>query len=129
MSSLANVKTKFDLRLEEKFKTKPDVLKFLKNHERKNIVLNRLCEEIVKCERFCVTFNVNKYLMVINSVADMFASNALNYIEQQMLSDAEKNRLIKKADAIKEAENVMMILEKEVKDEEKNIRVFLNENG
>lgn len=127
--SLIDVRNKFDQTIDSIFKDKPIFISFLKKHERKELVLKNLCEEIVKCERYSLSFNANKYNTVITEVVKMFATNAIKHAEEKLISQAEITRRQKASDTIKNAEETMLILEKEFKDEQDKIKVFVNEHG
>ena len=127
--SLNSVRIEFDTSIDDIFKNKPDIIRFVKGHERKELVLQNLCEQILRCENFCVMFDVSKYKSVIKAVVKMFSENALKYAEEKLISTAEITRRTRESDRIKDAENMMLILEKEAKDERDKIKVFLNEHG
>lgn len=128
MSSI-EVTKRFDEEIDKIFKNRPEITRFIKNHERKELVVRNLCAEIIKCEKFSLNFDCNKYSKVIGSVARMFASHAIRFAEESIVSENEKRRRIAEADKVKRAEEAMLILEKEAKDEQDKIRVFINENG
>lgn len=84
----------FDNRLREVFKTKPDVLKFLLNHERKKVCLENLCEQILLVDaKKNGLLKAPQYRQLIDSIADVFASVALNAKQNELMSAAEKRRL------------------------------------
>lgn len=89
----SDVEKIFDESLERVFGSSPNVLKFLKLHERKQICLNNLCAEIITCEKRSLIFNAEHYREVIYEVAvNMFARKALEHAEQKAMSSAERGR-------------------------------------
>ena len=116
----------FDDTLTKKLGTKPEVLKFLLKHERKNVCIQNLCYHISQLEKLSITWNAEKYRRLIGDVAVMFGKAALEHYAQREMSDAEKTRRQRQADSLKEAEAMMIDLEKETlrgnKDEDWAIR-------
>lgn len=98
----------FNEALVERFSKKPEVLNFLLRHERKTRCLENLCEQIRLTEfKATVKLDARRYRLMIRTVADLFAKAALEAKHQELLSEAEKKRIAKEADAIKEAETVL----------------------
>ena len=108
----------FDDSLVFRFGAKPDVLRFLLSHPRKQTCINHLCREIVKIERSSVRiiFDVSVYKKTISDVSNMFAAAALQQAEERSLSELEISRRVTEAGKIKAAEEMMTDLEKEATD-------------
>jgi len=102
----AEVEKKFDDAIREVFKNRSQVVNFLLRHERKNICIDNLCSEILKCEKhhFSINFDAGKYDYVIKEVAKMFAQSSLGYLEQSIMSRAAKVARETEANKYKEAE-------------------------
>jgi hypothetical protein len=83
----------FDNHLKKEFKEHPNVLKFLLNHERKQLCINNLIREFKIAE-----WSIQRYdLLTLNSLkmftvdfANMFAKAALKLKEQNLMSEASK---------------------------------------
>lgn len=99
-----NVKTLFDKHLLNKFMSTPDIARALMSHERKKLVIDNLCEQIIRMEQGNIKVNASKYKLAIESVADMFAHTALTHWEKSARSAAAKRAEIDEADRIKNAE-------------------------
>jgi len=112
---IQKIKERFDLKIKEVLKPKPEVMKFVLNHERKDIVLNNLCEQIQACERGIISFDTTKYNQVIDSVATFFSQAALQVKEADLVSYLEKQRRI---DEQVKIENLEKIYNEEVKEED-----------
>lgn len=111
--SRSNVKVIFDKFLEETFTPKPEILKFVLNHERKNVVINNLCEQILRIERYNINFDAHKYTFVIRSIAKSFATVCLEHHRQQSLSSLEKIRIRNESENIQRAQEIMETIERE----------------
>ena len=86
----------FDGQIIKIFKEKqPDVCNFLLNHERKNLCINNMVELCAKTERL-YPLKKEDIQYVGKSYADTFSKVALQYEEQQAVSDLERSRRIKK---------------------------------
>lgn len=106
---LLDVSKEFDNVLTTVFTSKPDVLKFLIGHERKQVCLDNLCRELNGIRKL----GKENYLAVIASAAKMFAKAALDYKETQLLSEAEKRSRIYNADIEKRVAAASQDIEKE----------------
>lgn len=114
---ISDVKTKFDKYLVDTFKSKPQIAKFLLKHERKNVCLNNLCEQIVRAEKGNIIFNSDKYSKVITDVAHMFATQAIKHVEEQRLSESEIKKRYQNQDSLKEAEQSIKELSEDAKND------------
>jgi len=108
-----NVKVIFDKFLEETLAPKPEILKFVLNHERKDLVLNNLCDQILRAERYNFNFNAEKYRFIIRSMAKTFATVCLEHHRQQALSSLEKIRIRNESENIQRAQEIMDTIERE----------------
>lgn len=109
------VRIVFDAYLDEKWREKPAIHKYLKEHERKERVLEKTCEQIRLAELSNIgrRFDVFKYRTFVRQCADIFCNAAIKHAYEQALSYAEKQRLIHEADHIKRCEEAMIDLENE----------------
>ena len=112
-----DVKLKFDGFIKETFKDKPEVLNALLKHERKELCVNNLCEQILKAENGNVQFDLSKYNLMIKTVTDLFAHACLKNWEFKALSRNEIKRLETEANDMKNTEDFLIDLEKEDKNE------------
>ncbi len=96
----SDVEKRFNEALTDDFGKKPEILKFLKEHPRKKLCLDNLCEQIEIAERRThqIIWNVKAYSHMIGSVARMFAKAAIGYAEEQQISSVEKIRRITESD-------------------------------
>lgn len=111
--SRIDVERVFDEFLVETLGKKYEILKYVKEHERKPLVISNLCEQIVRCEKGIILFNADKYRYVIRSIAKMFAQVTIQHHEDSNLSELEKIRRVHKEDHLKRAAEAMIDLEKE----------------
>lgn len=109
----ANVEKIFDTWLQTKFAQKTEVKNFLLNHERKKVVIENTCYQILRAENYNVNVNANKYKILIETCAEMFAKVALSHIEQKMKSKLQIQLERMEEDRIKDAEEHIKDLEKE----------------
>ncbi len=105
----------FDMWLVKTFFKKPLVLNYLLNHERRHLVIDNLCFEISGIESMRVgkKFNKAKLIMLVEDIARMFASHAVEHKEQQLLSKAEINRRITESSRMADIEAEFDDLQKE----------------
>lgn len=110
------VQKEFDTFLIHTFKNE-SIRNYLINHERKERVIDRVCDQIEQCERavFSIKFDAYKYRTVIYECAKLFSDTALKHAEEKALSYAEKQRRIHEADHIKRCEEFMVDMDKEAK--------------
>jgi hypothetical protein len=110
---IEDISKRFDNALRDKFKEKPDVLNFLLKHERKHLCIQSLVEQIVRAERYSISIRVETYANIIRDVALMFARAAVEHIEQQHYSAAKVAEIKRKAEHLKDAEEMLKDLEKD----------------
>jgi hypothetical protein len=83
----------FDNHLKKEFKEHPNILKFLLNHERKQLCINNLMKEFKIAE-----WSIQRYdLLTLSSLkmftvdfANMFAKAAIKLKEEQLMSESSK---------------------------------------
>lgn len=110
---IEDVTRRFDDAIKAKFKDKQDVQNFLLKHERKNLCINRLCEQIVRAENYSINVKVTTYASIIGDIAMMFAKACLQKVEEDHMSSIDKFKIMAKHDNLKEAELILHDLEKE----------------
>lgn len=95
----------FDSWISSKFGAKPDIARYLLRHERRPMVIQRVCEQIRIAELSNIRkrFDTSRYRMVIEACAGMFCNAAINYAEQQAMSRAE---MIRRMDEASRFENL-----------------------
>jgi hypothetical protein len=110
-----DVKRRFEEEITKRLSLKPEVLKFVLNHERKDVCLKNLCEQIEKCERqsFQILFDAKKYASVIKSVAVLFAKAVILHKEEKMMTEGARLKQISDHSKMQRAEEYMIDLENE----------------
>ena len=93
---------RFNKKVREIFGEKPEVMRFLMNHERKNVLIENLAAEINKLENSLVKTKVDSLNMVIDDFTVMFCRAALDTKETETRSYVESMRLEREAQAQKE---------------------------
>lgn len=88
------VTDEFNKEVTRLFSNNPSILKFVLEHERKDLCINNIVKEIKLAEE---VINISKehLKMLTKDFAVMFAKAALKLKEEQILSDAERARQIK----------------------------------
>lgn len=109
----SDIRALFDKALVQKFKDQSEVLKFLLDHERKRVCINRLCAEIIRMNGRKLLVELTYFEQVIETTANMFAFQALKKAEQDALSSIEKIRMRHDADTIERAKEVIREVEKD----------------
>ena len=111
-----DVETIFDKAIETKFMYKSDIIKFLKTHERKQVVVENIKQQIREIEwTNPKLLDGKKRSRFIEDMAIMFANAALEHKRQEFLTQGERNRMIREGDRIERAQDMMDQLEKEAK--------------
>lgn len=131
---LSDVRRIFDESVDTLFSEKPHLVPFFKDHERKNVVLNNLCEQILIIENRNLHFNAEAHRTLIKDVALLFCKAALKLVEEQHLSPAERSRREREGraldiakDTIKELQKdgvVKGILEDKIEESQKRLQAF-----
>jgi hypothetical protein len=114
---IEDVTKRFDLAIKTKFKDKPEIQSFLLKHERKNLCINRLCEQIVRSENYNIKIHVQTYDSIIEDIAMMFARACLQKHEEEHYSSIKLQQIMAQHDHIKNAEAMIKDLEKEAVNE------------
>ncbi len=86
----------------------PELLRFVKNHERKNLVLNNLCKQVLQVERQLgskITPGVRNNLIL--EVARMFVEAAKKAHEKKQMSAAELTRQSRKSEPFEEMGEIL----------------------
>lgn len=97
------VKKAFDEHLIYLFNSKPEVLKFVRNHERKNLCIENLINEIELMETKQPALLKKDHLELLGAeYARMFADAALKHEHEQQMNYLEKQQKIDEANIIKE---------------------------
>ncbi len=101
----------FDSFILQTFKLKPEVRRYLIDHERKNICIDNLCREIQTIERrkLRIIFDLQAYKRTVRDVAKMFCEACLLHAEEKALTSNERSRRIREGQ--KEADAQEMINE------------------
>lgn len=87
------VETAFFKELDDVFGAKPDIISFLKSHERIPLMLNNLKSEIVTTEiKKAHLINAESLKMIGKEFARTFAGLALKSKEHELMSEAELQR-------------------------------------
>ncbi len=90
------VKLFFDEFIKDRFGTKPDVLNFLMQHERRDACFKGICEQVVKAELSNIgkRMDIRRVKLLTEAGARMFCDAALKHAEEKILTQAEKQRRI-----------------------------------
>lgn len=111
---MVDVETVFNTAIDKALKSKPEIHRFIYNHERKNMVIENLKKEIKVTEwKAAHLLNSQVINQIIEDVAKQFMERALEHKKQELMSQGEKDLLIKQADKYKRAEEMLVDLEKE----------------
>lgn len=104
-----NIVKEFDAELSRVFREKPDILKFLLKHERKEVCIVNLCGQVANIERrsYSITFDITLYKSVVHSVARMFAEACLLNAQSKTTSSIEKIRQQTEVDKEKQVEEMI----------------------
>lgn len=95
----------FDEFINETFKTNTAIRDFILNHERKNICIDNLTMHLKKIELTRPNYvGPGEVRLLAKDYARMFSRAALDHKEEQLLSEAERNRKISEADYFKNLE-------------------------
>lgn len=122
----SQIRDEFDAYITKNIKNL-EVRSFLVQHERKNVCIEKLCEQIRIAELSNIgrDFNLEKWRLCIHSVARMFAQACLRHQEEKILSDAEIARRLSESRKLEHAEEMITELEDDALDE--TPRSFLND--
>lgn len=109
------VSLKFREKVNQLFKTRPEIAQFVNNHERRNLVVENLCREIVNLESSHVrqSFDLSTYDVLIGDIAKMFAEACLNKAEEDVISRLERQRRIDESERIEKTREEFEAISKE----------------
>lgn len=110
---ISDLTVRFDNALKAKFKDKTDIQNYLLKHERKNLCIQNLCEQIIRAEKYSINISLNTYDGIIKDIAMMFAKACLQKAEESHYSQAKINQIKAQQDHLKQAEEMLHDLEKE----------------
>lgn len=86
---LLDVTIAFDREVEKLIATKPEFQSWIKNHEKRNVVLNSCCDQIVAAERkMGQRFTAQQRQQIVQTMAKMFVHLAIEQKKQRVMSDA-----------------------------------------
>lgn len=86
------ISDRFDQKINELFSERPEIKRFILNHDRKQVCIENLNRELWKLENTSVRTNINSLTLAIDSFAEMFARAALLSKEQELMSKTEQIR-------------------------------------
>ena len=93
-----------------------DLLRFIKDHERRPLVLSSLCDQVLALEnRFKSRADTKRRNQIIAATAQMFVSAVKKHRDQQMLSDLEKSRIKREAEKYDDAKSLIKEVRSDVK--------------
>lgn len=105
----------FDARIKHVFYDKEYVKRFILSHERKQVVITNILEQVKLCEWNRATkFNAKELKFLVESIADTFASAALKQKEQSLMSAAAKQAIIAEANRLQYAQELASEVMKEI---------------
>lgn len=118
---LLDVKLIFDQYLRANFKHKPEVLSFLLFHERKELCIRNLCDQIQICEKRSkvkLNFDAQAYKLSIEEVAKIFAQAAISARVAELVSIVERQRRLNEESKYDEIRSVVKGLDEDsIRDE------------
>ena len=114
---LFEITQEFDRQLKDIFESKPVIYNWLKNHERKNVVLNRVCNEVLIYEKkFHARLKLSQRNAIIKEAVKLFAGCAIEHKEQQLMTEGQKAVIQKRESEMKELEEgVVEVHDREVR--------------
>lgn len=120
----SDVESIFDGYIHRTFLEKPEIARFLLKHERKELCIQNLCEQIqgVERSRMSLTFTPSMYKKLIEDIARFFCQQALKQAEEQNLSSLEKLKRVTEAYRLEREEKEQEELVKEL--QQKNIKIY-----
>jgi hypothetical protein len=103
----------FKERIEEIFKDKDELKRFLINHERFHLVCNNLVDEVREMEKRNLKLDVHGLRKVVHGVADLFMKAALEQKKQQLMTDNERRLIDAKNSKMQDAKEMIRELKNE----------------
>ena len=98
----------FDGEIRRVLGTKPEVMNFVLNHERKSKCIENIMQQVFIIEKRRLKMSPITMRRLIGDVARTFAKAALTEKEQQLMSEAQKRALTAQQDYIKDAESTFL---------------------
>ena len=93
----------FNKEINKVFSSKPDIEKFLVNHERKNLAIDNILGEIRVCElRVPQLMHTKTFNEIISSSARIFCKLALEDAEVRSMTSLQRSMAEKEAQAMQE---------------------------
>lgn len=117
----AEVTQTFDAAIREhcrkvKEQNRAEITRALLEHERKDVCVQRVCDQIRDAENKCNIggrLELKRFKLLIDAAAVMFCDAALEHMKQRTISQAERQRRIDEANRI---QNIEQEFEEEQKD-------------
>lgn len=104
---ISEVRRIFDDYVISIFQSKIDIKNFILKHERKEVCLQNLCEQIRIIELGRMDLSAHKYKNLIEGVAKMFCDAALKSKEEELITHAEKARRLNEASKLDQAKEML----------------------
>jgi hypothetical protein len=118
---LFDVTAEFDRQLKGFIGHKPNVYQFLKNHERRTLVLNNLCHQVLVYERkFKTKLDRHQRNKIIGEAVKIFCHVALKQRHQQLMSDIQRHQVAQGNEAQNQTKDEMKEILVEVPDEKRS---------
>lgn len=114
---LFDVTQRFDAHLRKLFQeSNKEVLNFLLKHERKQLCLNNLCNQILVAEASSkVKVNIDSFQLLIEETAKLFANAAIDARIHELMTPAEKTRRQSEVSKLDEIKSVVVEVDRETK--------------
>lgn len=111
---MIDVETIFNAAIDAAVKSKPEIHRFLFNHERKNMVIENLKKQIRETEwKNPLLLNSRIINQLIEDIAKQFMERALEHKKQELMTQGERDLMVKQADKYKRAEEMLQDINKE----------------
>ena len=104
---LQTVTVLFDTYIKSKLDQKPEVMKAVLNHERKQVCLQNLCAQIKAVEAINPAWNKGLMIKTVDSVADLFMKSVLEHWKQSAMSELVRKQKTAEADKMANANEVL----------------------
>lgn len=105
---LTPIEREVDRNIDQIFKTKPDLVRFFKNHPKKNTFLANLAKELYAADNRKVLKSGPEVLAkTIREMTKTFCQVALEHANQSSLSANERSRRIDEANRVQKAEETV----------------------
>lgn len=115
---LFDVVRDFDICVNELLKDRPEILRFIQNHERRQVILNNVCHQVQVYERkYKNRLDLRTKRKIIAASAQIFINTAIKQREQSNWSEAKQIGEQRKVWEKKELQEEMSKILKEVDDD------------